>query len=389
MLVIALASVLLVKQNAQAQNTATAREPEAGAADESASTSVGGYGEINYVDPEGSPKGVLDVTRFIVFLEHSFSDDISLFSELEVEHTKVEGDHGELALEQAYLQYSLSERANIRAGLMVLPTGIINEYHEPPTFNGVQRPHFDHDVIPTTWREIGMGVVGRLPEVEGLQYRAYITSGLNAEGFSGAEGIREGRLEGAEASMSSLAISGRLEYLHDGLRVGGWLYYGGSAFGNDAIGEGLLGAPVTMYGADAQANFGDLYLRGVIAGAGIADAQKINDAYHRDSTGAYEDPVASAIGGGYFEVAYNVAKLISPGTSRQLLPFVRFEKYNTNASMPGSIAANKQNDRTYIVAGLTFKPTYNTAFKLDWTAADDATDEKIPGQFALGVGYNF
>ena len=54
-----------------------------------------------------------------------------------------------MALEQLYLDYTLSPAATLRAGLVLPPIGIINETHEPPTFNGVERPGFDNDVIPT------------------------------------------------------------------------------------------------------------------------------------------------------------------------------------------------------------------------------------------------
>lgn len=362
------------------------------------STTIGGYGEIGYIEPEGTARGTVDVPRFIIFLEHYFSPDISFFSELEVEHTKVEGNEegGEVALEQAYLQYNLGEQTSLRAGLVLLPIGIINEFHEPPTFNGFQRPRFDRSVIPTTWREIGLGVVGRVPAVEGLQYRAYVTNGLDAEGFSPMNGIRGGRLEGAEAPLQNLAFSGRLEYLNGGLKTGGSVYYGGSSGGNPELGSGLFDAPVFLYSFDAQFNVENLYLRGIVTG--ISLDEKINDVLHRsqqfDSISGgivtrYVDPIGTMIGGGYIEAAYDVAKLISPTTTKQLLPFVRYEKFNTMADVPTGTTADPSTDRSYIVAGLTFKPTYNTVFKFDWTMADDATDNKVPGELALGVGYNF
>ncbi|MCE7933419.1 MAG: hypothetical protein DYG96_02375 [Chlorobi bacterium CHB2] len=375
-----------------AQTSRTAKD------DPEESTTVGGYGEVHYVEPEGTGKGLVDVPRFIIFLEHYFAPEISFFSELEIEHTKIEGgeDGGEVALEQAYLQYNLSERAKIRAGLMVLPVGIVNEYHEPPTFNGVKRPRFDRNIIPSTWREIGVGVVGTVPEVEGLQYRAFLTSGLNAAGFSASSGIRGGRLAGAEARMDNLAFSGRAEYLTGGLKLGGSLYYGGSSAGNAALGDGLFDAPVTLYEMDAQFNVENLYLRGVIAGGSIDE--NINEVLHTktvfDSTlqtnvKSYENPIGTAIGGGYIEAAYDVAKLINPSTSQQLLPFVRYESYNTMANAQAGVTLDKRRDVNFIIAGITFKPTYNTAFKLDWTIANDAADSKLPGELALAVGYHF
>ena len=48
---------------------------------------------------------------------------------------------------------------------MLVPMGIVNEYHEPTTFNGVERPSMDKSIVPTTWREIGAGVTGKFDEV--------------------------------------------------------------------------------------------------------------------------------------------------------------------------------------------------------------------------------
>jgi len=133
-------------------------------------TTLGGYGEVHYANRTGpDTPGIVDLKRFVVYLAHAFNDQIAFRSELEVEDAKLEGAQpgGEVALEQAYLDYRLSDALTVRTGLVLPPVGIINETHEPPTFNGVDRPGFDHDVIPTTWREIGVGAVGRVPGAEG------------------------------------------------------------------------------------------------------------------------------------------------------------------------------------------------------------------------------
>jgi len=55
-----------------------------------------------------------------------------------------------------------------------MPVGIINIYHEPPSFNGVDRPEVDTYVIPTTWREPGVGLFGAL--AEGLRAHFTVTA---------------------------------------------------------------------------------------------------------------------------------------------------------------------------------------------------------------------
>src|SRR2546422_1372721 len=198
-------------------------------------TTVGGYGEVHYTNPTG-PKTppVVNLARFVVYLAHSFDERLAFRSELEVEDAKIEGGQagGEVSLEQAYLDYRLGDWITLRTGLVLPPVGIINETHEPPTFNGVERPGFDHDVIPTTWREIGLGAVGTIPGGSGLAYRVYLVNGLRADGLSAAEGIREGRQEGRQASFANPSFTGRVEWARPGVKIGGRLLHGELAVGN-------------------------------------------------------------------------------------------------------------------------------------------------------------
>ncbi|MGH7522363.1 MAG: hypothetical protein ACREMI_13895 [Gemmatimonadales bacterium] len=303
-------------------------------------------------------------------------------SELEVEDAKVEGGSsgGEVALEQAFLDYRLSDRVTLRTGLVLPPVGIINETHEPPTFNGVDRPAFDHDVIPTTWRELGVGVVGTLPVAEGLSYRLYLVNGLRADGFSDEEGIRGGRQEGREASFANPSLTGRLEWVRPGLRVGGSFWYGGTTAGDTLLGTGSFDAPVTVFSADARYEQDGASLRGVIATVSVGDAEQIN--------ALYGTAVGSRISGGYIEGAYDLLRL-SSRTTQKLNAFVRYERYNTHAAVPTGTTRNAEFARRVTTVGLAYKPTWNTVFKGDYeirrTAAGTAEGETL----RLGVGYQF
>jgi len=131
---------------------------------------VGGYAQVDYNQPEGQ-NGELDVHRMVLLLGYKFNDKVQFVTEIEYEHVK------EVYIEQAFLQYSLNDRVNLRGGLMLVPMGLINEYHEPTTFNGVERPNVDKSIVPTTWREIGIGVTGKFDEIS-LRYQAYIFNGF-------------------------------------------------------------------------------------------------------------------------------------------------------------------------------------------------------------------
>lgn len=348
------------------------------------STTVGGYGEIHYTNQSGrNTPAEINFRRFIVYLSHTFNDRLGFRSELELEDAKVEGGSpgGEVALEQAFLDYRLSERVTLRTGMVLPPLGIINETHEPPTFNGVDRPAFDRDVIPTTWRELGIGVVGTLPLGEGLGYRLYLVNGLRADGFSDVEGVRGGRQEGRDATFANPSLTGRLEWVRPGLRVGGSFWYGGTTAGDTLLGTGSFDAPVTMVSADGRYERGGASLRGVIATIGVGDADQIN--------ARYGSAVGSRISGGYLEGAYNLLHPLAPRSTQRLSAFVRHERFDTHAKVPTGTTRNPELARRITTFGLTYKPTWNTAFKGDYeirrTAAGTAEGETL----RLGVGYQF
>ncbi|MCK5469477.1 MAG: hypothetical protein KAI99_13230, partial [Cyclobacteriaceae bacterium] len=121
---------------------------------------IGGYAQIDYNQPLNSDtynNGNLDVHRLVLLFGYKFNSRTQFITELEVEHVK------EVFVEQAFLDYRINNYMNLRAGLMLIPMGIVNEYHEPPTFMGVERPMLDKYIVPTTWREIGAGITGNIP----------------------------------------------------------------------------------------------------------------------------------------------------------------------------------------------------------------------------------
>jgi len=353
-------------------------------AQEEEHTSIGGYGEVHYTNRSGpDTPGEVNVARFVVFLAHSFSEKLAFRSELEVEDARIEGGKagGEVALEQIYLDYTLAPAATLRAGLVLAPIGILNETHEPPTFNGVERPAFDHDVIPTTWRDIGIGLVGTVPGGSGLGYRVYLLNGLVASGFSAEEGIREGRQEGHEASFANPSLTGRLEWVRPGLRIGGSFWYGGSAAQDPALGTGTFDNAVALVSADARYDVGPFMFRGVVANVSIADADAIN--------AAYGGQVGSRIAGGYVEGAYNVLSALAPESTQRLNAFVRHERYNTQAGVPAGVVRDDALARRITTLGLSYKPVYNVAFKGDYQLRRNRAGVGEDEQLSLGVGYEF
>lgn len=171
-------------------------------------TTMGGYGELHYNDLDSGKE--MDFHRFVLFFNHAFNDDIRFFSELELEHSLAgEGKPGEVELEQAYVEFDVTDDTRIKGGLFLVPVGLINETHEPPTFYGVERNPIESQIIPSTWWEGGAAVAGNFG-ASGLSYDLALHSGLAVDdpGYS----IRSGRQKVAGALAEDLAMSGRLKY---------------------------------------------------------------------------------------------------------------------------------------------------------------------------------
>ena len=86
-------------------------------------TSIFGYGEFNYNryrDSERTSRA--DLRRFVLGFGHRFDERLSFMSEVELEHAVASaGDRGEVEVEQAYLNYQVSDALNVKGGLFLIP----------------------------------------------------------------------------------------------------------------------------------------------------------------------------------------------------------------------------------------------------------------------------
>ena len=319
---------------------------------------LSGYMEIHLNKVEHLPTEA-DLHRFVLMVGHSFSDRIKFWSEVEVEHAFVEGEEesGEVAVEQAYLDLAVSRRFNVRAGMVLVPVGIINERHEPPTFHGVERTFVDTVIIPTTWRDVGAGAFGDLGR--GFSFKAYVVPGLDATGFTADEGIAEGRQQGGHADASDPAITGRLEYRARGLTAGGSFWYGGSGF---ALRRLDIEAPtVGVASADARYRHGRYELRGQWSVVSIDGAGDLNRALQAQ-TGIGPN-VASRLLGAYGEAAMR----ISPDAwAHEIVAFGRYEIFDTQNRMPAGFLPLDHLRRSAFTTGVTYFPDPDVAFKMDF-----------------------
>jgi len=137
-----------------------------------------GYGEINYWRPDASTDTRADVGRFVLGAAYRFDDRTRMVSELEIEHAVASSDDsGEVEVEQAYIERQLGDSTYAKFGLFLIPSGMLNESHEPTRYYGVFRNAVETAIIPTTWREGGFAVQGNTDG--GLRWDLGISTGFN------------------------------------------------------------------------------------------------------------------------------------------------------------------------------------------------------------------
>ena len=341
--------------------------------------SIGGYGEANFkniVSDRGGTRDEFDFVRFILYVGYKFNDWIVFNSETEFEHAST-GKDGSVSVEFAALDFLLHPAANVRAGLLLVPVGFINEIHEPPFFHGNMRPQVEQRIIPSTWRAPGFGLFGEI--LPGLEYRTYGLTSEDARGFD-SNGIRGGRQSGSKSLADDWSWVGRLDY-----SVGTTFSIGGSAYvgeqdQNQTFGGRAIDALFQLYEIHAESKFQGLELRALAAVSDLDDADQISL--------EVGDTVAETTFGWYAEIAYDVLPLLLPNTTHYLAPWFRYSRFDTQESVPDGFDREAARDRDIYEVGLTYKPIPQVVVKLDYRNQDNRSGND-PDEIRIGAGFVF
>ncbi|MDH3620976.1 MAG: OprO/OprP family phosphate-selective porin [Gammaproteobacteria bacterium] len=324
-------------------------------------TSIGGYGELHYnqVSSDAGDSEEIDFHRFVLFFGHEFTDRVRFFSEFELEHSLAgDGKPGEVELEQAYAEFDLTDNVAARAGLFLLPVGIMNETHEPPTFYGVERNNVENIILPSTWWEAGAGARGNL--ANGLSWDAAVHSGLAMPTTGGsAFRVRSGRQKVAEADASNLAGTIRLKYTGmPGLELAASYQYQSdpSQVAGDGLDSGQLFTAHAVYQRERfglRALYGSWSFDGAAVEAADADSQS----------------------GWYIEPSFRVSS-----------------KWGVYARYEDLDAARQQDQFTQSEFGFNYWPTDGVVLKMDYRTREFDLPALSSSDFDavdVGFGYNF
>ncbi len=347
---------------------------------------LGGYGEMHANFGEGKTADLFDIHRLVLYLGYDFNEWIKFHSEIELEHAFVSsGSGGEVSIEQAYVDFLTNPKLNFRVGRILTPLGIINKKHEPPTFNGVERPSFAKFIIPSTWSSDGVGIFGTL--APWLKYELYAVAGLDGSEFSATGGIRGGRIK-ERPSLHEPAVTGRFDFYplagrdaprDQKLRVGLSSYFGGLDNGNKGSNPGINGE-IFIYSADFEYSICKFDFRGAIAHEII------------DGAGDMGSGTASQIFGWYAEGAYHFwpeAWKKGKLEKSDAVVFVRYDVFDTQHKMPSGVSRDPAGDRSEWTIGMNFYPIPNLVLKVDYQIRRDGTGGDLDNLLNVGIGWQF
>ena len=326
-----------------------------GAASWAENTQLGGYGELHYNNLDS--KDEIDFARFVLFFGHQFTDRLRFWSEVELEHAvSGDGEEGEVELEQAYVEYDITANHHAKAGLFLLPVGILNETHEPPTFYGVERNPIETNIIPTTWWVGGAALNGEV--AAGWSYDVGIHEGMKTSADS-RYAVRSGRQKTSKADANDLAGTARIKWTGmAGVELAASVQYQSDM----TQGEDPDAGHAWLFETHANIQRGPFGFRALYARWDL-------DGDGPESLGADEQV------GFYIEPSF---KITPKGGV-----FARYNQWDNEAGS-SSKSEKKQYD-----AGFNFWPHPDVVLKADYQKQDNQGNVGEEDGFNLGVGYQF
>ncbi len=365
--------------------------------------SIGGYGELTFrhndVDARGGAKSIANAQRFILYLGYSFSERIKFNSELELEHASTSAGHGTgggyFKAEFAALDFLFNPKLNLRAGLVLMPVGIINEVHEPPTFPSAERPFLERRLLLSTWEEMGIGFYGSVGPVD---YRAYIINGLMLKGagdYDRVEPLKNVRQRGARAVADRFGFTGRVDIkLPMNLKVGGSVVYADvqSKGGTDSqlrLRRGSKVGTLTMFSPHVWWQHAGWDVRLVGTFVKVDDALRMSqDLFGAANVGTNNRIIPEEQKGFYLQVAYDIFRFFGP-QNQELYLFGIYENIDAHSKVPQSYSKPAGHKLQVFNFGLSYKPHPLVAIKADYVRLDYSPTRKDENEYRLTFGFMF
>lgn len=368
------------------------------------------YRPASYGRPAGSKsdsRAIMDIPRLVTEIEMAISNDFYFEVEVEFEHggtgaaLEVENEEfgeyetevekgGEVVLEQFFVVNRFSPWLGVKLGHFILPVGLLNQEHLPTHYLPTTRPEAETALIPVTWHETGIALFGQFMGL--VEYSAMVVNGLDATGFDSRNWVRDGRQTRFEQLRATdLAFAGAVAFVGVwGLRIGASGYTGNST-GNrpksdlkDVNGRVAIGELHGRYRGKRLFTRASL-MYGRLRNSGLISAKNRSLS---TNLGVARTPVAESAMAAGAEAGFDILSLF-PNIDHRLLPFARYEYYNSMHTVTAGMSANPVCEKTVIRGGMAYLPTESVVIKCDYGHRTFGTSAVNPeNTFSLALGFN-
>jgi hypothetical protein len=383
---------------------------------------VGGYGEAvaqrlfysdnaaRYAYPESNRNashGRFDLPHVVVYMSYDFGKGWKFSSEIEFEHGgagstyEIEMDEageyetelekgGEVALEQFWLEKTFSDKAHIRAGHIIVPIGLTNQYHMPTEFFSVLRPEEESEILPCTWHQTGVSFWGKTPS---WRYEVLFVSGLDAERFNNANWIKQGATSPYEFEIANrYGGAFRVDnYSVKGLRIALSGYYGHSAANSlkwDRYTNQNVKGAVSIGAFDATYSAHNVLARANVLYGHLGDAYSIS-VINKKLPSAGPSPrtdVASDVLSYYVEAGYDILSFFADAGSK-LYVYGHYGCYDSMFRTAGNIKPKGWSNKTIISGGINYFPLKEIAIKAEYTFRKFSAPYNNEPALSVGIVY--
>ena len=347
---------------------------------------IGGYGDFQFrqaslnerADGGGTP--TFQFTRLVLGIAAVLAEKQNIVFNSELEY---EFGSREIDVEQAFVEWKLRPEIAVRAGIIVPAIGRFNVYHDSNINLATLRPLINQFIVPTAYRDAGMGVRGRfkLPFRWKLSYEADVVNGmqgLNADGeatpFSrllGHSSAAEPGFVAFQAPNRRKAVVGRI-----GLSPFSGLEFGVSGYNGrfNQLGEPPRSANIIF--VDGSYHRGPLAINGEYGRSNIVGgiprksaappALNPNDPESVTALAQFVAGLSPGQDGFYVEAAYNFG--FSPRFLSEkfddggyIAPVFRYEVVRLDRTVP-----NFYLNRSRATIGLNVAPSATVIFKMNY-----------------------
>lgn len=165
-----------------------------------------GYLSFEYIkgqDQTDVSNGSFQNSQFGLIFSDEIVAKINYVSEIRIK------EESRIELDQAWVGFKLSGLFNFQLGLYIVPFGKYNQSNRPHQTMLINTPLNVEKMFPSTWRDIGILLEGRLSS---LFYSAYLGNGLSeGEDLKGSQQFKDNNGDRGKGGRVGLALSQSLE----------------------------------------------------------------------------------------------------------------------------------------------------------------------------------